>query len=338
MTGSGDEARQHWSTRLRAGLLAIAVAAALLVGGGGSHAGASPAPAGAAAAGGYLYWTNFAPLRKDAGTIGRARLDGTDVNQHFIAVPNGPSGVAGLAVNCRYIYWTNEDGNEIGRANLNGTGVNQKFITGADFPDAIAAGSQYLYWANAFGKTIGRARLNGTDVNQRFIANKDFINLHGVAVAPAHLPLIGGVAPGLCCPALSDDLGDQSPVLCPELRSAYAYEDKGSNSERQHEGDEDLADDLWCACACGHHGGKAHRCGAAEYGQAGPEPPGRRCLIHLASPIQGVSWRSPRDLHAFLIYGYVSPSGMIVVARAKFSMSGYRALEPAQVFGGGIEH
>jgi hypothetical protein len=258
MTGSGDEARQHWSTRLRAGLLAIAVAAALLVGGGGSHAGASPAPAGAAAAGGYLYWTNFAPLRKDAGTIGRARLDGTDVNQHFIAVPNGPSGVAGLAVNCRYIYWTNEDGNEIGRANL-----------------------------------------NGTDVNQRFIANKDFINLHGVAVAPAHLPLIGGVAPGLCGPAFGDDLGDQSPVLCPELRSAYAYEDKGGNSERQHEGDKDLADDLWCACACGHHGGKAHRCGAAEYGQAGPEPPGRRCLIHLASPIQGVSWRSPRDLHAF---------------------------------------
>src|SRR5580698_6400578 len=62
-----------------------------------------------------------------------------------------------LAVNCRHIYWTNEDGNEIGRASLNGTGVNQKFITGADFPDAIAAGSQYLYWANAFGKTIGRA-------------------------------------------------------------------------------------------------------------------------------------------------------------------------------------
>jgi hypothetical protein len=34
---------------------------------------------------GYLYWTNFAPLRKGAGTIGRARLDGTDVNQRFIA-------------------------------------------------------------------------------------------------------------------------------------------------------------------------------------------------------------------------------------------------------------
>ena len=169
--------------------------------------------------GGYLYWTNNA-----TGTIGRARLDGTDVNQKFIktaqpngpdavvalrhlywandftigranlngtgvnqkfiAVPNGPSGVAGLAVNARYIYWTNEKGNEIGRANLNGTGVNQRFITGASFPNAIATGSRYLYWTNQNSRAIGRARLNGTDVNQRFVAKKDFRNLHGVAVNP----------------------------------------------------------------------------------------------------------------------------------------------------------
>ena len=111
-----------------------------------------------------------------------------------LAPRGGPSGVAGLAVNSRYIYWTNEEGNEIGRANLNGTGVNQRFITGASFPDAIAAGSRYLYWTNAFcrpapgsgcrGRAIGRARLNGTAVNQRFVARKDFRNLHGVAVNP----------------------------------------------------------------------------------------------------------------------------------------------------------
>ncbi len=92
--------------------------------------------------------------------------------------------MAGLAVNARYIYWTNEKGNEIGRANLNGTGVNQRFITGASFPDAIAAGSRYLYWTNQNSHAIGRARLNGTDVNQRFVAKKDFRNLHGVAVNP----------------------------------------------------------------------------------------------------------------------------------------------------------
>jgi virginiamycin B lyase len=119
----------------------------------------------------------------------RANLNGTGVNQNFIADPKG--GPAGLAVNSRYIYWTNEYHNTIGRARLNGTGVNQKFITGASFPDAIAVGRRYLYWTNAAvggnpnRRAIGRARLNGTDVNQRFVARKDFFNLHGVAVGPA---------------------------------------------------------------------------------------------------------------------------------------------------------
>ena len=100
------------------------------------------------------------------------------------------AGPAGLAVNSRYIYWTNEYHNTIGRARLNGAKVDQKFITGASFPDAIAAGSRYLYWAdpavggNPNRRAIGRARLNGTDVNQRFVARKDFANLHGVAVGP----------------------------------------------------------------------------------------------------------------------------------------------------------
>ena len=127
---------------------------------------------------GHLYWANDY-------SIGRARLDGTGVSQRFIAVPNGPSGVAGLAVNSRYIYWTDEEGNEIGRARLDGTGVNQRFITGASFPDAIAADSRYLYWTNQNSDAIGRARLDGTGVNQHFVTQKDFLNLHGVAVDPA---------------------------------------------------------------------------------------------------------------------------------------------------------
>jgi hypothetical protein len=126
---------------------------------------------------GHLYWANDY-------TIGRARLNGAGVSQKFIAVPNGPSGVAGLAVNSRYIYWTNETGNEVGRASLNGTRVSQRFIRGASFPDAIAAGSRYLYWTNQSSGTIGRARLNGTDVNQRFVARRAFLSLHGVAAGP----------------------------------------------------------------------------------------------------------------------------------------------------------
>jgi virginiamycin B lyase len=135
--------------------------------------------------GGYLYWTNLAPLQDGAGTIGRARLNGTDVDQNFIAVPDGPSGVSALAVNARYLYWTNETAGTIGRANLDGTDVNQNFITGAAFPQTgLAIDSRYIYWINETAGTIGRANLDGTDVDQNFIAVPNAGILLGVAVAP----------------------------------------------------------------------------------------------------------------------------------------------------------
>ena len=54
---------------------------------------------------------------------------GTGVNQQFISVPNGPTGVAGLDVTSGYIYWTNPDSGTIGRADLDGTRVNQRIVT-----------------------------------------------------------------------------------------------------------------------------------------------------------------------------------------------------------------
>jgi virginiamycin B lyase len=141
-------------------------------------------PDGVVAGGGHIYWANDY-------NIGRANLNGTDVKQNFIAVPNGPSGVSGVAVNSRYIYWTDETAGNIGRALLNGTDVNQRFITGGNFPEAgLTLDSRYLYWTND-GKgtigTIGRALLNGTDVNQRLITTKPSTNqigLFGAAVYP----------------------------------------------------------------------------------------------------------------------------------------------------------
>jgi virginiamycin B lyase len=125
---------------------------------------------------GHIYWANNY-------NIGRANLNGTSVEQNFIAVPNGPSGVSGLAVNSRYLYWTDETAGTIGRALLNGTRVNQRFITGArDDESGLAVDSRHIYWANAY--SIGRANLNGTDVDQKFIASRDFNDLRGVAVDP----------------------------------------------------------------------------------------------------------------------------------------------------------
>jgi hypothetical protein len=93
MTDQDGDARRRRSARLRAGLVAAAVATALLAAsGGGSPAGASAARHGAAALRGYLYWSNA--TSPTSGTIGRARLNGTDVNQKFITGASDPRGVA----------------------------------------------------------------------------------------------------------------------------------------------------------------------------------------------------------------------------------------------------
>jgi virginiamycin B lyase len=146
--------------------------------------GSAGGPDGVVAGSGHIYWANDY-------SIGRANLNGTDVNQNFIAVPNGPYGVSGLAVNSRYIYWTDETAGTIGRARLNGTDIRQRFITGGNFPEiGLTLDSQYLYWANDGNSTIGtigRARLNGTCVNQRLIITKPSTNqigLTGLTVNP----------------------------------------------------------------------------------------------------------------------------------------------------------
>jgi hypothetical protein len=191
MTDHDDAARPRRSARLRAVLLAAAVATALLPAvGAGSPAGASPAHRGTAAAVGYLYWSNLiGPINKPgAGVIVRARLNGTDVNQHFIT---GASLPGMILVYRGFLYWTNivplrPGADTIGRARLNGTDINQRFITGASLPDGITAAGGYLYWTNHTG-TIGRAKLNGTDVNQKFLKTAQPNGPDAVVAGSGHL-------------------------------------------------------------------------------------------------------------------------------------------------------
>jgi virginiamycin B lyase len=139
MTNHDIYARRQRSVRLRAGLLAITAATALQVTvGGGSPAGALSAPRTGAVAGGYLYWSNTIGRghRQISGMIGRARLNGTGVDQNFITGASLPSVVLVFG---QYLYWANtrplrNGAGTIGRARLNGTDVNQKFITGASQP------------------------------------------------------------------------------------------------------------------------------------------------------------------------------------------------------------
>ena len=122
--------------------------------------------------GAHVYWTS-----PDTDTIGRANVDGTGVNQSFIAGASDPRGVAVVGA---HVYWANFDTETIGRANLDGTGVNQSFIAGASDPTAVAVDGAHVYWG---GTGIGRANLDGTGADPSFID----LNALGVAVDGAHV-------------------------------------------------------------------------------------------------------------------------------------------------------
>jgi hypothetical protein len=134
----------------------------------------------------YLYWANW------GGTIGRANLDGTGVNQSFISTGGNPVSVVASG---NYIYWTDyqSGAGAIGRANLDGTGVNQSFISGLSNPWGMAISGGYVYWTEyvykeSAGGTIGRAKLDGTGVNQSFLGGDlvDF-NPGWIAIGAGHI-------------------------------------------------------------------------------------------------------------------------------------------------------
>ena len=74
---------------------------------------------------GHLYWLNqrMSPYPPTVESIGRASLDGSGVEQSFLAA----YGANSLAVDAGYLYWSHPT--NIARANLDGTGIEQSFIT-----------------------------------------------------------------------------------------------------------------------------------------------------------------------------------------------------------------
>src|SRR5262245_18945949 len=111
----------------------------------------------------YIYWTNADTL-----TIGRANLDGTNVNENLITGVFAYDGAA----NEQFMYWTNGFGS-IGRARIDGTEVNESFIPNLTNVQGIALGAKHIYWTNGGTLTtnasIGRAKLDGTIVDPTYI-------------------------------------------------------------------------------------------------------------------------------------------------------------------------
>ena len=122
---------------------------------------------GLAVTGNSVYWSN-----PEQGTIGRANLDGSGVDQSFIAGAQDPWSVA---VSGSDLYWTSASTGTIGRAQLDGTGAlvpgstANSFITGLTpsdagaGPAAIAVQGSTLYFDNGDG-WIGKASADGATV------------------------------------------------------------------------------------------------------------------------------------------------------------------------------
>ena len=141
----------------------------------------------------FVYWTwNITPPTTQASGIGRANLDGTGVNQSFIAGVAPVVYTTGLAVDGAHVYWASgfgpgPVGSGIGRANLDGTGANPRFITGIPIPAKLAVDADHIYWTSGAG--IGRANLDGTGVDESFIDPSATRGgrISGVAVSADHI-------------------------------------------------------------------------------------------------------------------------------------------------------
>ena len=141
-----------------------------------------PGPAGGTgptAGSPQLYWANH-----DDGAVGRANLDGTNVDNKFIT---GAKQTCGVAVDATHVYWGDEEVGGVGRANLDGTGVTPDFITSSAPRSTcgVAVDDAHLYWANFDDSSLGRANLDGTRVDSRFITGA--VAPCGVAVDRQHV-------------------------------------------------------------------------------------------------------------------------------------------------------
>ena len=106
---------------------------------------------------GHIYWANT------AGYIGRADLNGQNVNNTFVTItagsPPAPSTSlpTGVAVDSGHIYWADEATVSIGRADLNGQNVNQTFIAAVAQaglgPVFVEVDSSHIYWTTGGGSS-----------------------------------------------------------------------------------------------------------------------------------------------------------------------------------------
>jgi hypothetical protein len=126
---------------------------------------------GLASDGTYLYFS-----RCDDNTIGRADLDGNDVEDQLISL-GAKSCPQGLAAAGTHIYWTQLGSGTIGRASLSGRDVDARWLNihSRQGPFQVVADRADVYWTwggvDESPSYTGRADANRSHLDRRFLAD-----------------------------------------------------------------------------------------------------------------------------------------------------------------------
>jgi virginiamycin B lyase len=129
---------------------------------------------GVAVDAGHIYWTT-----RD-GRIGRARLDGSEVERDFIVLSEGWA--CGVAVDSSHVYWASNSSGKLGRASLDGSEVQPNWMSpGAGHGCGIAVNATTVFWATDTG--VYRSPLSGGPPTPLTTATKENC---GIAVNAVH--------------------------------------------------------------------------------------------------------------------------------------------------------
>lgn len=152
--------------------------------------GTSDNPAAVAVDPRYIYWVHGTAT---TGAIGRARLDGTDIQPNFIPHSAGVSDPFGITVTASHIYWTNEGPGTIGRADISGANPNPSFVSDpGNSPCGLATDNRFLYYTAYPGGNahVARVPITGGTPDDTFISAPD--KDCGVAADGSHLYWVTG--------------------------------------------------------------------------------------------------------------------------------------------------
>jgi hypothetical protein len=129
----------------------------------------------------HIYWADSYNHK-----IGRARLDGSNVENDFISLAAGTS-PCGLAVDSEYLYWANFGTATIGRARLDGSAVDETFISTVPYPCAVAVNEAGIYWGSETEDEIWRTDIGGLMNGPELVIDEGAVDPCGLALVGPHL-------------------------------------------------------------------------------------------------------------------------------------------------------